>query len=86
MLITVRHKRKSVDDEFSGKAQIKRAKKMSNILDHASMKDEDKKALLVAKVIDQEGEEFVSKQTGEIEKNSKGNHSAACEEFDNIYG
>ena len=167
--VTLRPKRKSVDDEslkeISGSAQIKRAKKMNNILDHASMNDKDGKALLMAKMIDQEGEEFganvekkskvmqqnktwnpeqtsglmtttrgseymwrqsrtffkntlgfspissqkkidlyrkknhgrekrrlelpeekyISKQTGEIKRNSKGNNSAACEESNIIY-
>ena len=63
--VTLRQKRKSVDDdslkEISGSAQIKRAKKMNNILDHASMKDKDGKASLMAKIIDQEGEEFGEK-------------------------
>ena len=58
--VTLRQKRKSVDDdslkEISGSAQIKRAKRMNNILDHASMKDKDGKASLMAKFIDQEGE------------------------------
>ena len=34
---------------------------MNNILDHASMKDKDGKASLMAKIIDQEGEEFGEK-------------------------
>ena len=63
--VTLRQKRKSVDDdslkEISGSAQIKRAKRMNNILDHASMKDKDGKASLMAKIIDQEGEEFGEK-------------------------
>ena len=63
--VTVRQKRKSVDgdslEEISGSAQIKRAKKMSNILDHTSMKDKDGKASMMAKIIDQEGEEFGEK-------------------------
>ena len=70
--VTLRPKRKSVDDEslikeISGSAQIKRAKKMNNILDHASMNDKDGKALLMAKMIDQEGEEFGAN----VEKKSK---------------
>ena len=69
--VTVRQKRKSVDgdslEEISGSAQIKRAKKMSNILDHASVKDKDGKASLRAKIIDQEGEEFGAN----VEKKSK---------------
>ena len=69
--MTLRQKRKSVDDdslkEISGSAQIKRAKKMNNILDHASMKDKDGKASLMAKIIDQEGEEFGAN----VEKKSK---------------
>ena len=69
--VTLRQKRKSVDDdslkEISGSAQIKRAKKMNNILDHASMKDKDGKASLMAKIIDQEGEEFGAN----VEKKSK---------------
>ena len=69
--VTVRQKRKSVDadslEEISGSAQIKRAKKMSNILDHASVKDKDGKASLMAKIIDQEGEEFGAN----VEKKSK---------------
>ena len=69
--VTLRQKRKSVDDdslkEISGSAQIKRAKKMNNILDHASMKDKDGKASLMAKTIDQEGEEFGAN----VEKKSK---------------
>ena len=40
---------------------------MSNILDHASVKDKDGKALLMAKIIDQEGEEFGAN----VEKKSK---------------
>ena len=38
--VTVRQKRKSVD-EVSGSAQIKRAKKISDILDHTTEKDKD---------------------------------------------
>ena len=53
--VTVRQKRKSVDgdslEEISESAQIKKAKKMSNILDHASVKDKDGKASLMAKII-----------------------------------
>ena len=55
--VTVRQKRKSVD-EVSGSAQIKRAKKISDILDHTTEKDKDAKASLMAKIIDQEGAEF----------------------------
>ena len=40
---------------------------MNNILDHASMNDKDGKALLMAKMIDQEGEEFGAN----VEKKSK---------------
>ena len=41
--VTLRQKRKSVDD-VSGSAQIKRAKKINNILDHTTQKDKDAKA------------------------------------------
>ena len=64
--VTVRQKRKSVD-EVSGSAQIKRAKKNSDILDHTTEKDKDAKASMMAKIIDQEGAEFGAN----IEKNSK---------------
>ena len=40
---------------------MKRARKMSNILDHTSENYKDAKAVIVAKVIDHEGPEFGSK-------------------------
>ena len=46
--ITLREKRKS-EDGVSGYGQIKRARKISNILDHTSGKDKQKKALLKQK-------------------------------------
>ena len=64
--VTLRGKRKSVD-EVSDSGHMKRARKMSNILDHTSEKDKDAKAAIVAKVIDHEGPEFASK----IEMRSK---------------
>ena len=64
--VTLRGKRKSVD-EVSDSGHMKRARKMSNILDHTSENDKDAKAAIVAKVIDHEGPEFGSK----IEMRSK---------------
>ena len=55
--VTLRQKRKAVDD-VSGSAQIKRAKKINNILDHTTEKDKDAKASLMARIIDKEGAEF----------------------------
>ena len=54
-------------DEVSDSGHMKRARKMSNILDHTSENDKDAKAAIVAKVIDHEGPEFGSK----IEMRSK---------------
>ena len=48
--VTLRQKRKSVDD-VSGSAQIKRAKKINNILDHTTQKDKDAKASLMARIL-----------------------------------
>ena len=48
-------------DEVSDSGQMKRARKMSNILDHTSENDKDGKAAIVAKIIDHEGPEFGSK-------------------------
>ena len=64
--VTLRGKRKSVD-EVSDSGQMKRARKMSNILDHTLENDKDAKAAIVAKIIDHEGPEFGSK----IEMRSK---------------
>ena len=64
--VTLRGKQKSVD-EVSDSGHMKRARKMSNILDHTSENDKDAKAAIVAKVIDHEGPEFGSK----IEMRSK---------------
>ena len=64
--VTLREKRKS-EDEVSGYGQIKRARKISNILDHTSGKDKQKKASLMAKIIDHEGPEFGAN----LEKESK---------------
>ena len=47
-------------DEVSDSGQFKRARKMSNILDHTSENDKDAKAAIVAKIIDHEGPEFGS--------------------------
>ena len=59
--VTLRGKRKSVD-EVSDSGQMKRrARKMSNILDHTLENDKDAKAAIVAKIIDHEGPEFGSK-------------------------
>ena len=74
--VTLRPKRKSVDDEslkeISGSAQIKRAKKMSNILDHASVKDKDGKASLMAKMIDQERKTLNPEQTSDLMTTTRG--------------
>ena len=43
--VTLRQKRKAVDD-VSGSAQIKRAKKINNILDHTTEKDKDAKSFI----------------------------------------
>ena len=58
--VTLRGKRKSVD-EVSDSGQMKRARKMSNVLDHILENDKDAKAAIVAKIIDHEGTEFGSK-------------------------
>ena len=58
--VTLRGKRKSVD-EVSDSGQMKRAREMSNILDHTLENDKDAKAAIVAKIIDHEGPEFGSK-------------------------
>ena len=55
--VTLRGKRKSVD-EVSDSGQMKRARKMSNILDHTLENDKDAKAAIVAKIIDHDGPEF----------------------------
>ena len=48
--VMLRQKRKAVDD-VSGSAQIKRAKKINNILDHTTQKDKDAKASLMARIL-----------------------------------
>ena len=58
--VTLRGKQKSVD-EVSDSGQMKRARKMSNILDHTSENDKDAKAAIVVKIIDHEGPHFDSK-------------------------
>ena len=71
--VTLRQKRKAVDD-VSGSAQIKRAKKINNILDHTTQKDKDAKASLMTRIlfyqIDKEGAEFGAT----IERKSKVMH------------
>ena len=62
--ITVREKRKIEGPnakEISEEGFRKRAKMVSNILDHTSKHDQDTKAKLVAKIIDKEGKEFGKK-------------------------
>ena len=54
--ITVQEKRKDEGDLESGLR--KRAKLVSNVLDHTSMHDKDTKVKLVTKTIDEEGAEF----------------------------
>ena len=57
--VTVREKRKHEDStEISQEGYRKRAKMVSNILDHTSKHDKDTKAVLLAKIIDKEGAEF----------------------------
>ena len=43
------------DDDVSGSAQVKRAKKINNIFDHTTEKDKDAKASLMARIIDTRG-------------------------------
>ena len=53
--ITIQEKRKDEGDLES--ALRKRAKLVSNVLDHTSMHDKNTKVKLVAKIIDKEGAE-----------------------------
>ena len=61
--VTVREKRKHEDPEtlISQAGYRKRAKMVSNILDHTSKHDKNTKAVLLAKIIDREGAEFGQK-------------------------
>ena len=62
--ITIRKKRNQTDNEngkgngISGSGEIKRAKAVDNILNHATEHDKGTKAALVAKIIDKEGSLF----------------------------
>ena len=58
--VTMRKKRNSGDEEkeISGSGQRKRAKTVNNILEHVSEHNKQSKAVLVSKIIDQEGMEF----------------------------
>ena len=49
--VTLRQKKRKSVDDVSGSAQIKRAKKINNILDHTTQKDKDAKASLMARIL-----------------------------------